>query len=1078
ESDTYPAPQPALGGPAVRRCYGPVDESEVDAADVASTLEAGDAAGDGDACIGTQGEDANKGDGSEKQGGDAQTAATATAPGAGVGFEIGEAPPPEAQAQLIRWLVAQEKEKEDCEGNIWAVLDKRWWQRWQLYTGCDEHAHAAGEAGSGTVDKPAGGAGGDGGAAAADDAAAAGCGNGDADAAADAAADGSANAGSADGVAAGTGGAVAAGSADDAAADAAGATDAADASGSEAGVASSSATAGTTGLPAPAPRAANAETSVAAQSTADSDADQATADPDAEAAAAAAAAGPDPDGTPAEDTDAGPAADLDSSPVEEEEAPPPGGTTTATEESGDGAGLQGTAAGEDESTEEVGGGASIVPPPASAGSGAAMGDGGGGEGPVEKDGEAGTNGHRKTGSSPQRVEPPAAHPGPIDNSELVLDAGTPGTIPGTGRRLRLRLVRGYHFVLVPQEAWIALHAWYGGGPALPRALVPIRDSDSGRVVYEPQLFPEFSRLDPVLRSATACGGGIVGNNDDAPSNEDLANDKIDGPVANGPVANGPIANGPIANGSPVEENPLVAEAAADSKGDTGGSVDGKGVGGESTEPPPAPTEAASPAPPAAVAEGPHENRSGGGDGSGTGGGAQVDRAGGGGEGKGDGSADKKTKKTGEAWYPCAACGAPSKKKCTSCSKTQHRVSYCSPACQKAHWRFHKKFCGGKGSGAGLSLAKRGKAGLDNLGNTCFLNSAVQCLSHVQPLTRHVLSNAFQEDLNLTNPLGTGGRLVQAYEQVLKELWFGSGSSVSPSGLKSAIAKFAPQFNGYSQQDSQEVLSFLLDGLHEDLNRVPKKPYLTLPDGECGRPDSIIAAESWEMFGMRDKSVLVESLYGQFKSTLECQQCGKLSRKFDEFNVMPVELLDGQRLQVILDFAPLLNPSAAPTAAKAAAGGDGKGSGNLSAAMLLGGPGVEGRKPRRVGVLVPKESLVADVKAELAVMFDIGVDEMVIVVSPVSGRPFLRILPDSAQILPFTQGGYEITAHECVPGQRHALVVNRVFDGGRHVSSPEGPRAIDPLGQWAQEVSALSRLRGNDRDAPFLLSFPEDVSCLG
>lgn len=62
----------------------------------------------------------------------------------------------------------------------------------------------------------------------------------------------------------------------------------------------------------------------------------------------------------------------------------------------------------------------------------------------------------------------------------------------------------------------------------------------------------------------------------------------------------------------------------------------------------------------------------------------------------------------------------------------------------------------------------------------------------------------------------------------QDLWFGSGNSVSPTNLKSAIAKFAPQFNGYSQQDSQEVLSFLLDGLHEDLNRVAKKPYLTLP----------------------------------------------------------------------------------------------------------------------------------------------------------------------------------------------------------------------------------------------------------
>ena len=51
--------------------------------------------------------------------------------------------------------------------------------------------------------------------------------------------------------------------------------------------------------------------------------------------------------------------------------------------------------------------------------------------------------------------------------------------------------------------------------------------------------------------------------------------------------------------------------------------------------------------------------------------------------------------------------------------------------------------------------------------------------------------------------------------------------------------------------------------------------LCLKDGECGRPDSIIAAESWKLFSMRDRSVLVESLYGQFKSTIECGQCGKV-----------------------------------------------------------------------------------------------------------------------------------------------------------------------------------------------------------
>ncbi len=37
-------------------------------------------------------------------------------------------------------------------------------------------------------------------------------------------------------------------------------------------------------------------------------------------------------------------------------------------------------------------------------------------------------------------------------------------------------------------------------------------------------------------------------------------------------------------------------------------------------------------------------------------------------------------------------------------------------------------------------------------------------------------------------------------------------------FKQVVGKFAPQFSGYQQHDSQELLAFLLDGLHEDLNR--------------------------------------------------------------------------------------------------------------------------------------------------------------------------------------------------------------------------------------------------------------------
>jgi ubiquitin carboxyl-terminal hydrolase 4/11/15 len=44
-----------------------------------------------------------------------------------------------------------------------------------------------------------------------------------------------------------------------------------------------------------------------------------------------------------------------------------------------------------------------------------------------------------------------------------------------------------------------------------------------------------------------------------------------------------------------------------------------------------------------------------------------------------------------------------------------------------------------------------------------------------------------------------------------------------------LSKFAPQFTGYQQQDSQELLAYMLDGLHEDLNRILKKPYIETTD---------------------------------------------------------------------------------------------------------------------------------------------------------------------------------------------------------------------------------------------------------
>ena len=54
--------------------------------------------------------------------------------------------------------------------------------------------------------------------------------------------------------------------------------------------------------------------------------------------------------------------------------------------------------------------------------------------------------------------------------------------------------------------------------------------------------------------------------------------------------------------------------------------------------------------------------------------------------------------------------------------------------------------------------KRYGSGLGNLGNTCFMNSTLQCLAHTEPLRQYFVSGEYERDLNRDNPLGTGGEL--------------------------------------------------------------------------------------------------------------------------------------------------------------------------------------------------------------------------------------------------------------------------------------------------------------------------------
>lgn len=87
------------------------------------------------------------------------------------------------------------------------------------------------------------------------------------------------------------------------------------------------------------------------------------------------------------------------------------------------------------------------------------------------------------------------------------------------------------------------------------------------------------------------------------------------------------------------------------------------------------------------------------------------------------------------------------------------------------------------------LSMCGKVGIRNIGNTCYMNSALQCLSHTTELTDYFLAKEYQKDINQSNVMGTQGRLANAYASLIFEMWNGMKPIVHPNYFRSIMTHF-------------------------------------------------------------------------------------------------------------------------------------------------------------------------------------------------------------------------------------------------------------------------------------------------
>ncbi|KAI2667324.1 Ubiquitin carboxyl-terminal hydrolase 33 [Labeo rohita] len=169
------------------------------------------------------------------------------------------------------------------------------------------------------------------------------------------------------------------------------------------------------------------------------------------------------------------------------------------------------------------------------------------------------------------------------------------------------------------------------------------------------------------------------------------------------------------------------------------------------------------------------------------------------------------------------------------------------------------------------LRARGLTGLKNIGNTCYMNAALQALSNCPPLTQFFL------DCGGLVKTDKKPALCKSYQKLVTDLWHKNRNSyVVPTNLFQGIKAVNPMFRGYSQQDSQEFLRCLMDQLHEEL----KEP---IPEPED--PNQAVAMDEGPE----------EDNHSQSDDFQSCESCGSSDRADNEGPRVPEDINEAEML---------------------------------------------------------------------------------------------------------------------------------------------------------------------------------------
>ena len=212
-------------------------------------------------------------------------------------------------------------------------------------------------------------------------------------------------------------------------------------------------------------------------------------------------------------------------------------------------------------------------------------------------------------------------------------------------------------------------------------------------------------------------------------------------------------------------------------------------------------------------------------------------------------------------------------------------------------------------------------GLKNVGSICFMNATLQCLLHVSELSLYFLKEFPNDQQTLRKKNSSSeshGSISEAYcnlvnsvyEEDKKEIsnsFFSfsnsNNKSFAPRDFKKKLGHYNPQFKYYEANDSKDLILYLLQTFHEELNYMGDQPFPTY----LMRPDQLNRANSFNYFmqtyNIQNFSIASKLFFGTYENRTMCCKCRNLFFSFQKFEFIsfPTHKYTGKTFNILDGF---------------------------------------------------------------------------------------------------------------------------------------------------------------------------------